>query len=363
MTAVDPRGRSVLVVDDAPEHLRLLSALLHRGGLIPRPVLSGQQALAAARLDPPDLVLLDVQMPGLSGLEVCRRFKEDGLLRAIPVIFISGLQGTDDKVEAFKAGAVDYVTRPFHDQEVIARIQTHLRLQALQVALVSQTVALEQQVAVQVRAVTASQMATIYALAKLAEARDVDTGQHIERVQGLGRALAAEMRRRGLHPRQLTEAFVDDLEQAAALHDIGKVGTPDAVLLKPGALSPEERAEMNAHCVLGARTLDAVLRRHPDNQFLRMGVEVARSHHERWDGSGYPDGLAGSAIPLVARIVSLADFYDAMTSDRVYRPALGHWETCALIREGSGRHFDPEAVAAFEAVAEEFRRIAEALRG
>jgi putative two-component system response regulator len=356
-------GQSVLVVDDAPENLRVLSGLLLRGDLVPRPVLSGQLALAVARLDPPDLVLLDVDMPGLSGLEVCRRLKEETLLRAIPVVFISGLQGTDDKVEAFRAGAVDYITRPFHDLEVIARLKTHLRLQALQVALVSQTVALEQQVAAQVRAITASQLSTIYALAKLAEARDVDTGQHIERVQSLGRALAIEMRRLGLHPAQLTDAFVDDLEQAAALHDIGKVGTPDAVLLKPGALSPAERTEMNAHCALGAQTLATVLRRHPDNQFLRMGVDVARSHHERWDGTGYPDGLAGAAIPLVARIVALADFYDAMTSPRVYRPALGHEETCALIQEGSGRHFDPEAVLAFGRVAEELRCIAEALRG
>jgi putative two-component system response regulator len=361
--AADLVGRSVLVVDDAPENLRLLAGVLRHGGLVPRPVLSGVLALAAARLEPPDLVLLDVDMPGMSGLEVCRLLKQDGRLRGIPVIFISGLQGTDDKVAAFRAGGVDYVTRPFHDLEVLARIKTHLRLQELQLALQSHAVGLEARIAEQVKALTTSHLSTIYALAKLAEARDVDTGHHIERVQALARALAEELARRGLHPQELTPATIDDLEQAAALHDIGKVGTPDAVLLKPGPLTPEEFTAMKEHCALGAGTLAAVLARHPANQFLRMGVEVARSHHERWDGSGYPDGLRGAAIPLVARIVALADFYDAMTSARVYRPALGHQATCALVEEGNGSHFDPEVVAAFRAVDGTFREIEEALRG
>jgi putative two-component system response regulator len=351
------------VVDGDPENQRHLAALLRRGGLVARPVASGAQALRAAAQEPPDLVLVDVRLPGMPGLELCRRLKLDPRLRGVPVIFTSGRKGTDDKVEAYRAGAVDYVTRPFHDEEVLERILTHLRLGREQTALHGQAAALGLRLAEQLQAVAASQLATIYALAKLVETRDIDTGRHIERVQALSRALAEEMRRQGLHPQQLTPGFIDDLEQAAALHDIGKVGTPDAVLLKPGVLTAEEFEEMKQHCILGARTLDAVLERHPENQFLRMGADVARSHHERWDGTGYPDGLAGAAIPLVARIVALADYYDALTSTRVYRPALPHPDISGRIRRASGTHFDPAVVAAFEAAAEAFRRIGEELRG
>ena len=180
--ADDVQGNSVLIVDDAPENLRLLAAVLKRGGLVPRPVASGRLAIEAAVADPPDLVLLDVCMPEMSGVDVCRWFKQDERLRSIPVIFISALQDTDDKVEAFRVGGVDYVSKPFQEQEVLARIKTHLRLRRLQVEMVSHNLRLEQRIAEQVKIVTASQMATIFALAKLAEARDDDTGKHIERV-------------------------------------------------------------------------------------------------------------------------------------------------------------------------------------
>jgi putative two-component system response regulator len=353
---------SILIVDDAPENLRLLAAVLKRGGLTPRPVAGGRLAIEAAVSDPPDLVLLDVSMPDMSGFDLCRWFKQDERLSGIPVIFISGLQGTDDKVEAFRVGGVDYISKPFQDQEVLARVNTHLRLRRLQVEMVSHTAHLEQRVAEQVKALTASQMATIFALAKLAEARDDDTGRHIERVQTFGRMLAEQMREMRLHVTQLTGAFIDNLYQTACLHDIGKVGVPDAILLKPGKLTAEEFDEMKKHSVLGADTLAAVLKRHPDNQFLRMGVDVARSHHEKWDGSGYPDGLKGAAIPLSARIVALADFYDALTSIRCYRPAFGHEETCMLIRECSGNHFDPDVVAAFKAQEHRFKSIRQEMR-
>jgi len=353
----DLEGASVLVVDDAPANLRLLVTVLRRAGLVPRPVASGQQAIEAAVADPPDLVLMDIGMPGMSGLEVCRWFKQDGRLSGIPIIFISGHQGTDDKVEAFRVGGSDYVTKPFQEQEVVARVKTHLHVRRLQLELASHSLDLEQRIAEQVRAVTASQRATIFALAKLAEARDDDTGQHIARVQVFSRELALQMRARRLHPARLTAAFIEDVFQTASLHDIGKVGTPDAVLLKSGKLTAPEFEEMKKHCALGADTLGEVLRRFPDNQFLRMGVEVARSHHERWDGTGYPDGLAGEAIPLSARIVAQADFYDALSSRRCYRPAFSHEETCAMIAEGRGTHFDPEVGSAFAAVEGEFRRI------
>lgn len=352
---------SVLVVDDAPENLRLLAAVLKRGGLVPRPVTSGKLAIEAAIVDPPALMLLDVRMPEMSGLEVCRWFKNDERLREIPIVFISGLQDTEDKVEAFRIGGVDYITKPFQDQEVIARIKTHLRLRELQREIRDYNRKLEQRVSEQVEAISAAQTATIFALAKLAEARDDDTGQHIERVQVFSRLLAEKMREMKSHVSQLTAMFIDNLHHAACLHDIGKVAIPDAILRKPGKLTDEEFSAMKRHCALGADTLAVVQRRYPDNQFLRMGVDVARSHHESWDGSGYPDGLSGKAIPFSARIVALADFYDGLSSKRCYHPAHSHEDVCRMIVEASGTKFDPAVVAAFKAAEHEFRRIKEEL--
>ncbi len=353
----DPKGESVLIVDDAPENLRLLAAVLRRACLVPRPVTSGRFAIEAAASEPPDLVLLDLGMPGMSGLSVCRWFKQHPRLREIPVIFISGHRGTDDKVAAFRAGGIDYVTRPFEEAEVVARVKTHLRLRQLRLEQDSYTLQLEAANAEQVKAVAASELAAVIALAKLAEARDDDTGHHIERVQTFGRALAEKMREMGAHVMQLSSTFIDNLYQTASLHDIGKVGTPDSILMKPGRLTAGELDVMKAHCALGARTLSVLLERYPDNQLFRMGVEVARSHHERWDGTGYPDGLRSAAIPLDARIVAVADFYDALASKRCYRPAFSHEDTCAMIAEGSGTHFDPAVVAAFQAIEGEVRRI------
>ena len=341
------QGSSILIVDDARENLQLLAAVMKRGGLVPRPVTSGRLAIEAAVADPPDLVLLDISMPEMSGVDVCRWFKRDERLREIPIIFISGLQGVEDKIEAFRAGGIDYISKPFQEEEVLARIKTHLHLRRLQVELVSHNLLLEQRIAEQVKVVTASQLATIFALAKLAEARDDDTGRHIERVQTFAKLLAVQMREMRLRVAELNDAFIDTLYQTASLHDIGKVGTPNAILLKPGKLTGDEFAEMKKHCALGANTLGTVLKRHPDNQFLRMGVEVARSHHERWDGGGYPDGLKGTAIPLAARIVALADFYDALTSKRCYRPAFSHEDNRRMIQGGNGTHFDPDVITAF----------------
>ena len=353
--ADDVRGSSVLVVDDSPENLRLLATVLRRGGLVPRSVKSGRRAIEAAVIDPPDLVLLDVSMPEMSGLDVCRWFKQDERLRRIPIIFISALQGTDDKVEAFRAGGIDYISKPFQELEVLVRVKTHLRLRELQAELTSNNARLEQRVAEQVKTISASQMATIFALAKLAEARDDDTGKHVDRVRTFGKMLGEQMREMGLHAAYLTTTFIDNLYQTAALHDIGKVGIPDAILLKPGKLTPEEFVEMKKHSAIGASTLATVLKQHPDNRFLRMGVEVARSHHEKWDGTGYPDKLKGAKIPLAARIVAVADFYDALTSNRCYRPAFSHEDACRMILESNGTHLDPDVVAAFSTLDSQFR--------
>jgi putative two-component system response regulator len=190
----------------------------------------------------------------------------------------------------------------------------------------------------------------------------VDTGRHIERVQSFARALAEHMSKLGLYLAQMTSAFIETIYETASLHDIGKVAIPDAILLKPGKLTAEEFATMQRHSAYGSETLAAVLKRYPDNQFLRMGVDVARSHHEKWDGSGYPDGLTGATIPLAARIVAVADYYDALTSNRCYRSALSHEVAAQMIHENSGSHFDPGVVQAFGTVGAQFQQIRSAMQ-
>ena len=353
----DLQSGDVLIVDDKPENLKLLAKILKNDRLESRLVLSGSLAQEAALEKPPDLVLLDMSMPEMSGLDLCRWFKKNKFLQNIPIIFISGLQDTEDKIAAFSAGGVDYISKPFQKAEVLARVQTHLRLSQLQAKQRSHTLELEQRVADQVKFVMASHLATIFALAKLAEVRDDDTGQHIERVQSFARMLAQQLRIMGLHVELLTDIFIDTLYQTAPLHDIGKVGIPDAILLKPGKLTAEEFTVMKTHSAFGADTLKTVLLRHPDNHFLSMGVDVARSHHEKWDGSGYPDGLKGQDIPLSARIVALADFYDALRSKRCYHLPTTHEDTRRMIQGGRGAHFDPDVVDAFKVLEGKFESV------
>jgi len=349
---------SILIVDDAVANLELLSELLGGRGYEPRPVLSGELALMAARADPPDLVLLDVDMPGMDGYEVCRRLKADARLKDIPVIFVSAIfTRAADKVKALSLGAVDYVTKPFQAEEVYARVETHLRLRSLQVEVERHSRDLEDLVQEKVEEIVSAQTATIFALAKLAEYRDDDTGRHLERVAAYCRILAGEMRRVPKYAAVFSEQYIDNLSRAAPLHDIGKVAIPDAILLKPGKLSAEEFEEMKRHTTLGADTLRSVQAEYPGNAFLRMGIEIAESHHERWDGSGYQQGLAGEAIPLAARIVAVADVYDAVRSKRSYKPARPHSDATEIIREARGTQFDPAVVDAFAARADEFEAV------
>jgi len=351
----------ILVVDDAPANLRVLVEALKARGLRVRPVLDGRQALEAARAQPPSLVLLDINMPGLDGFGVCAAFKDDPRLAPIPIIFLSANAATDDKVLALAVGGVDYVTKPFQVEEVYARVGTHLELRRLQDELDRHNHELEARVRAQVEQISSSHVATILALAKLAEFRDEDTGNHILRVQHYCRALATHLARTRAFGGTLYEGFPEDVFHASALHDIGKVGIPDAILLKPGRLNPAEFEAIKAHTTLGADTPAAVLRVYPDNAFVRLGMELARWHHERWCGGGYPDGLIGEAIPVPARIFALADQYDALRSKRPYKPPFDAERTFTALTDGDGRshpsHFDPRVLAAFVVLAPEFAAI------
>jgi len=353
--------RDIMVVDDQPFNLQLMEEVLSSQGYGVRSFPLGRLALAAAAQKPPDLILLDVSMPEMDGYEVCRRLRSDAALSNIPVIFLSALGATEDKVAAFKSGGFDYVTKPFEAAEVRARIETQFKIRDLQAAVERHNEELEQVVKQQVLEIAAAQMATILALAKLAESRDEATGKHLDRVQVLCKLLAVEVKKCPKYSSRITDDYVKDIFHASPLHDVGKVAIPDAILLKPGPLTAEEFAVMKTHTTVGAETLEFVLEKHPANEFVRMGIEIARSHHERWNGTGYPDRLAGDEIPFSARIMAVADVYDALRSQRCYKEAKSHEESRDIVVQGSGVYFDPDVVSAFCNIQDSFHQVSEAL--
>ena len=338
---------SILIVDDTPSDLQVLTGMLKERGYATQTVPNGKLALEAARTNPPDLILLDINMPEMDGYGVCKALKADEKLKGIPVIFISDLTETIDKVKAFSAGGVDYITKPFKIEEVDVRVETHLKLRRF-------IVNLENLVNPQMKELSDSQMAIVMAMAKLAQSRDDDTGTHIERVQNYCRLLATKLGEQPKYKASIDSEIIDLIATSSALHDIGKVGIPDEILLKTDRLSPDEFEVMKKHTIIGVETLERVRKSYPNNTFLSSGVAIARSHHEKWDGSGYPDGITGSDIPLSARIMAIADVYDGLKSKRSYKKPLAHKECCEIIFDGSGTQFDPDIVAAFRDINTEF---------
>lgn len=342
--------QSILVVDDTPANLKVLTSILKQNGYNARAVPNGKLALQAIKVEPPDLILLDINMPDLNGYEVCETLKKDELFKKIPVIFISALTETMDKVKALSIGGVDYITKPFQFEEVIARVETHLELYHLRMELEKYNNKLHELVNEQLKEIYDSQMATILAMAKITEVRDDNTGKHLGRVQAICRLLAEKLTEQPKCGMLIDKDFIENIFYASPLHDIGKVGIPDNILLKPGKLTSEEFEVMKTHTTIGAETLEVVTKRYPKNKFIKMGLDIARSHHEKWDGSGYLDGLAGDKIPLSARIMALADVYDALLSKRPYKEAFTREITRDIIVQGSGSHFDPMVVEAFLAI-------------
>ena len=351
--------QTILVVDDTPDNIALLSALLKDRYKV-RAANNGERALAIAASQPrPDLILLDIMMPGMDGYEVCERLKIDPHTADIPVIFLTAKVQVEDEEFGLRLGAVDYITKPISPPIVLARVETHLTLKRARQFLQDRNAYLEAEVWRRSREVMAIQEVTIMAMASLAETRDNATGNHIRRTQHYVRALAQHLRH---HPRfaaALNDETIELLFKSAPLHDIGKVGIPDRILLKPGRLTPDEFEIMKTHAALG-RDAIAAAERYLDtpDSFLRFAREIAYSHQEKWDGSGYPEGLWGEQIPLSARLMAVADVYDALISRRIYKPALPHEQAVAMIREGRDQHFDPDIVDAFLECAEQFRTIA-----
>lgn len=349
---------TIMVVDDTPENLKVLRDMLKEKGFRVLVFPNGPSALNAVARNPPDLILLDIMMPDMDGFEVAKRLKADEILKDIPILFISALAETGDKLKAFAAGAVDYVTKPFQFEEVHARVATHLKLRQMKHELEKYNLYLEDLVKEKVQEISQSQLSTLLAVTKLAEYRDDETGRHIERTRIYCKILAEELRQTSRYAQRINDAYVENIYHAAPLHDIGKVGIPDSILLKPGKLTSEEFEIMKTHTLIGATTLDAVRSQYPNNAFVNMGIRIASSHHEKWDGSGYPNGLAGEDIPLAARIMALADVYDALRSKRPYKPAFPHEKAVEIISKGDGRtvpgHFDPAVMDAFMRTAAKF---------
>ncbi len=350
---------TVLVVDDEPTNLVVLSELL-RPAYTVRVANGGEAALRAATTPPrPDLIVLDVMMPGMDGFEVLRRLREEKGARDVPVLFLTALADAEHEERGLDAGAADYLTKPIRPAVVRARVRAQLDARRVREMLRDHNAFLEAEVRRRVAEIDVMEFAGIRALAHLAETRDRDTGVHILRTQRFVEELAVRLRG---HPRFeafLTQATIDLMVRSAPLHDIGKVGIPDSILVKPGPLSPEEWVVMKTHTTMGDEALAHAERDvGKPVSFLPMARTIARSHHERWDGKGYPDGLAGDDIPIPARLMAVADVFDALISERVYKSAMTVAEARDVILAGRGTHFDPDVVAAFEEGFEAFAAIA-----
>ncbi len=349
----------ILIVDDNPENLTVIGELLQPHHAV-RAANSGARALKLAAMAPqPELILLDVMMPEMDGYEVLERLRADPVTADIPVMFLTALDDQADEEHGLKLGAVDYVTKPIHPPILLARVHTQLELQHARQLMRNRNAWLEAEVARRMRENQLVQDVSIHALARLAEIRDPETGNHLLRTQGYVRALARRLQHHVRFADVLNDETIELLAKSAPLHDIGKVGIPDHILLKPGKLDADEWAVMQTHASLGAEAIE-----HAETDvarpvaFLAMAKQIARSHHERWDGKGYPDGLAGDAIPIAARLMALADVFDALISRRVYKPPFPHEQAFQMIVKERGLHFDPDVVQAFVDGYDELRAIA-----
>jgi putative two-component system response regulator len=352
--------RTILIVDDSPENLTILGELLQPHYQV-RAATSGEKALRIAGSAPrPDLILLDVMMPGMDGYQVFERLRANPATRDIPVIFVTAMDSTEAEMHGLEVGAADYITKPIAPPVVLARIRTQLELKQAHDWLRDQNAYLESEIAKRMAENELIQEVAIRALAHLAETRDPETGNHILRTQSYVRLLALELRAHPGFATLLNERYIKLLARSAPLHDIGKVGIPDAILQKPGPLTASEWEIMKTHARLGSEAIELAERDADETvEFLSLAKEIARWHHEKWDGTGYPDGLSGAAIPVSARIMALADVFDALISRRVYKQPLSYEEARDIIATGRGRHFDPDMVDIFLANFNAFRAIAE----
>lgn len=357
---------TLLVVDDNEMNRDMLVRRLKPLGYQVDTACDGGQALDMLQKGDYDLVLLDIMMPVMDGFEVLQHMKLQQRLKSVPVIMITALDDTSSAARCIDMGAEDYLTKPFDPTLLKARISSCLERKRLhdQESLYRSKMEeynnqLQARVRQQVQEISQAQLGAIFAMSKLAESRDPETGEHLERMREYCKVLSQQLSRLPKYEIIIDNTFISDIYAASPLHDIGKVGIDDSVLLKAGKLTDKEWVIMKMHPIIGAETLREVDKQHPGNSLIRMGIDIAASHHEKWDGSGYPYGLQGTEIPLVARILALGDVYDALTSKRCYKEAFSHEKSRQIVLDSSGTHFDPEVVDGFIQTEDEFKRIRE----
>ena len=341
----------ILVVDDQPQNIELLEAYLVPEGYEIVQATNGEEALGKLSGNPIDLILLDVMMPGMDGFEVTRRVRQDHTHRLLPIILVTALRETEDRIKGIEAGCDDFISKPVDKLELLARVRSLLKVKAYNDLMSNYQKELESEVTRRTEElkhaferIKAASLETIYRLATASEYKDKDTGAHIKR---MSRYSAAVARRMGMG-----ESTIETILYAAPMHDLGKIGIPDLILVKPAMLDPMEWEIMKQHTVIGAKILKG-----SDAEFIRLGEIIALSHHEKWDGSGYPNSLKGIEIPIAGRITAIADVFDALTSKRPYKEPFSVEKSLAIISEGRGSHFDPDVVDAFFAIQDEILTI------
>lgn len=348
---------TVLVVDDAEANIDLLVDILGEEYEV-AVATDGPSALEFATAELPDLVLLDIMMPGMDGYEVCRHLKAQEATRDIPIVFVTALGDPQSEVHGLELGGVDYVHKPLTPAIVKARVRNHIQLKQAQSALAAHNQRLEDEVRRRTEEIALTQEVTIQSLATLAEYRDPETGGHLQRTKNYVRVLARYLSNLAQWRTLLTPEYATLLYKSAPLHDIGKVGIPDDILLKNGALTPEEFKVIKLHPAYGYEALRQASQQLGSNSFLQIAKDIVYTHHEKWDGSGYPQGLCGENIPIAGRLMAVADVYDALISKRVYKDPIPHKQAVAIIASETGTHFDPELVTAFLDTQDEMRNIA-----
>lgn len=351
--------RTILVVDNSLDDIAIMNTLMKDLYRIEVANNMEKAVLVAFSEYPPDLILIDSMMPGLVGYEMCRYFKSIPETNDIPVIFLTAKYDVADERMVFELGAVDYITKPINPPAFLARVKTHLQLKSVRDFLKDKNEYLEHEIVRRTKEVSIIQDITMVAMGSLAETRDNETGNHIRRTQNYVKMLASQLKDHPNYKEFLTTETIMMLYKSAPLHDIGKIGIPDYILMKPGELTPEEFDIMKTHTSIGRDAIfsaENLIGSHAS--FLSFGREIAYGHHEKWDGTGYPDGLSGNDISIPARLMAVADVYDVLISRRVYKPPYPHEESVAIIKEASGTHFDPVIVEAFLELADQFHAIA-----
>lgn len=342
------KSACILLVDDEERNIKLLQAVLHAEGYSSISATNGCDALELAQSKLPDLILLDIMMPGMDGFETVAALKNTPSIQHIPVIMLTALDDRASKLRALEAGAEEFVAKPIDRADLIVRVRNLLRIKEYGDFLTNHNRLLEDQVKERTDELQNAYRDTVFTLIRASEHKDEETGFHVRRISHYCYLLAGALK--------LAPTFCDTIFQASPMHDVGKIGIPDHILLKPGNFNQEEWNIMRTHCALGSNILSD-----GSSPYTKMGAEIALNHHERWDGSGYPNGLAGEMIPLAARVMQICDVYDALRSKRPYKQAFDHLRTVEIITKGDGRthpgHFDPAILACFIKEADQFADI------